>query len=153
MGEHGLKIDDPEEKLIDKFRGKYHFLSNFYLSPIEIDEESYPSVEHYFQCMKTTDDLEKQRIKVELKPSKAKQLGRELTLRPDWELIKIEIMEKALRSKFKIPELKEKLLDTGTATLQEGNVWGDIFWGVDVKTAKGQNHLGKLLMKIREEIR
>jgi predicted NAD-dependent protein-ADP-ribosyltransferase YbiA (DUF1768 family) len=43
----------------------------------------------------------------------------------------------------------QKLLDTGTQTLVEGNWWGDVFWGVC--KGVGSNHLGKLLMKLRKE--
>lgn len=35
--------------------------------------------------------------------------------------------------------------------LVEGNSFGDTFWGVDARTGKGENHLGKILMKVREE--
>ena len=48
-------------------------------------------------------------------------------------------------------ELKKKLLDTGDQELIEGNYWNDTFWGVC--EGKGQNHLGKILMQIREELR
>lgn len=36
--------------------------------------------------------------------------------------------------------------------ITEGNYWNDKFWGVCLKSNQGQNHLGKLLMNIREEI-
>jgi predicted NAD-dependent protein-ADP-ribosyltransferase YbiA (DUF1768 family) len=66
-------------------------------------------------------------------------------------------MEAALRKKFAIPELREKLLATGDAWLEEGNHWHDNFWGVchciDCQDEMGWNHLGKLLMKIRADIR
>lgn len=71
-------------------------------------------------------------------------------MRSDWEDIKLQIMEDLLVQKFAYPELKEKLLQTGDQLLVEGNYWGDTFWGVDNKKG-GLNHLGKLLMKIREQ--
>jgi hypothetical protein len=37
--------------------------------------------------------------------------------------------------------------------LVEGNRWGDQFWGVDLRTGLGENHLGKILMKVRDELR
>ena len=46
--------------------------------------------------------------------------------------------------------LKEKLLATGTEELVEGNNHGDTFWGC--VNGKGENHLGKILMKVREEL-
>ncbi len=37
--------------------------------------------------------------------------------------------------------------------LQEGNRWGDTFWGVDLRTGKGENKLGKILMRVRKELK
>ena len=83
-------------------------------------------------------------------PGLAKKLGRKATIRPDWEKIKLPIMEYLLRQKFGDKTLKALLIGTGDAELVEGNMWGDTYWGVC--KGKGENHLGKLLMKIREEL-
>lgn len=61
-------------------------------------------------------------------------------------------MEEIVRAKFSENEtLKNMLLATGDAELKEGNTWNDTFWGIDQKTGSGENHLGKILMKIRDE--
>ena len=74
-------------------------------------------------------------------------------MRKDWEEVKDELMEEILRSKFaQHTELKEKLLATGDAVLIEGNSWNDRYWGVDIKSGAGKNHLGKILMKVREDL-
>ena len=70
-------------------------------------------------------------------------------MRADWEEVKIEIMEEALRLKFDDPHLKDLLLATGDKELIEGNTWNDQFWGVC--NGVGENNLGKLLMKLRKE--
>lgn len=61
-------------------------------------------------------------------------------------------MEKILKAKFG-GNLKNKLKTTGNTTIIEGNYWHDNFWGschcLKCK-GKGQNHLGNLLMKIRD---
>ena len=62
-------------------------------------------------------------------------------------------MKELLRQKFKSPILKERLLNTGDAYLEEGNWWKDCFWGVDINTGYGENYLGRLLMEVRSEIR
>jgi predicted NAD-dependent protein-ADP-ribosyltransferase YbiA (DUF1768 family) len=61
-------------------------------------------------------------------------------------------MLKLVRRKFKNSKLREQLLATGGQELLEGNWWGDTWWGVDIDTGKGENHLGKILMQIRNEL-
>lgn len=56
-----------------------------------------------------------------------------------------------LIEKFYDPDLNAKLQETGDAELIEGNYWGDRFWGVC--DGVGENHLGKLLMRVRSETR
>ena len=77
-------------------------------------------------------------------------MGRHLPLRPDWEDVKLSVMEGLLRQKFREEPFKSQLKATGDAQLVEGNYWGDVYWGVC--RGQGENHLGKLLMKIRGEI-
>jgi predicted NAD-dependent protein-ADP-ribosyltransferase YbiA (DUF1768 family) len=43
------------------------------------------------------------------------------------------------------------LIDTGDQELIEGNWWGDVIWGVC--NGKGENHLGKILMEVRKELK
>lgn len=74
-------------------------------------------------------------------------------LRPDWEEVKIGIMEEIVRAKFtQNPHLAEKLLATGGQQIAEGNTWGDTCWGVDSRTGEGENHLGQILMQVRSEL-
>lgn len=47
--------------------------------------------------------------------------------------------------------LRNKLINTGDAYLKETNTWNDTFWGIS--NGIGQNHLGKILMQIREEMK
>lgn len=148
-----VKEKMPKNEIINKFWGKYRFLSNFYKVSIAINGIEYPSTEHYYQAMKFKDPELQERIRMTDKPGDAKKIAHQHPVRDDWNEISFSFMEKALRAKFSIPKFKEKLLETGDAILQEGNTWGDTFWGIDSKTGKGQNHLGKMLMKIREELK
>lgn len=61
-------------------------------------------------------------------------------------------MEELLVIKFsgKDPFLTRALMATGNAELVEGNTWNDTFWGICNGT--GENHLGKLLMKVRANL-
>lgn len=139
--------------MIEHFRGDYSFLSNFFPEKITVSGKEYPTVEHYFQAMKTKDPLEREKIRTAETPGKAKRLGRTVKLRPDWHEIKLKVMEQALRKKFADPELKALLKETGSQELIEGNEWGDKFWGCvqEEEVWVGENNLGKLLMKIRDE--
>lgn len=131
--------------LIDRFRGEYDFLSNFYL------EDDCTTVEHFFQALKTKDTAEQEKILNAPTPGSAKRLGRTVKLRSDWEEIKDDIMYELVRDKFEDPELAEKLLATGEAELIEGNTWGDTYWGVC--RGRGLNKLGRILMQVRAELR
>lgn len=137
--------------MINRFDGEYSFLSNFELSPFTVNGIVFPTMEHYFQAMKAINQEDLLEIAKASTPGKAKRLGRKVKIRPDWEYVKKDIMLEGLRKKFAIPELRQKLLDTGDAYLEEGNTWGDRCWGVC--NGVGENNLGKLLMRVREEIR
>lgn len=137
---------------IDKFDGEYAFLSNFYPSIVyDFEGNTYPTVEHYFQAMKTLDPKVRKHIASAKTPGEAKRLGRRVELRSDWEDIKLKVMKHGLIQKFAEPELRNPLLRTGDAELIEGNWWGDTYWGVC--NGVGENHLGQLLMEVREELR
>ena len=138
--------------VIDSFSEEFEFLSNFFPSKItDFEGNIYPTVEHYFQAMKTLDPEKRKIIAAAPTPGQAKRLGRKVNLRKDWEEIKLDVMKTALRQKFSKPGLRQMLLDTGDAELIEGNWWGDTYWGVC--NVVGENHLGELLMEIREELR
>ena len=100
--------------------------------------------------MKTLDINKRRAIANASTPGLAKKMGRSVSLRPDWEDIKDDVMLEGLYRKFTNDELAEWLLDTGDEELVEGNWWGDRYWGVC--NGIGQNKLGKLLMKVREEL-
>ena len=134
---------------ITSFSEENRFLSNFYPCKIEMDGIEYPSVENAYQAAKTLNVAEREEIS-QLTAGQAKRRGCKVSLRANWETIKIWIMVDLIRQKFNIPGLKEKLLATGDAELIEGNDWGDRYWGQC--DGEGENMLGKMLMKIRSEI-
>lgn len=137
---------------IGEFRDEYFFLSNFYEAPVEYRGIRYGSNEAAFQAQKCMTDGERAEF-APLRPSDSKKKGRRVKLRPDWEKVKVGIMEEIVRAKFTQNEqLREMLLATGDAVLEEGNTWNDTFWGVHLKNGQGQNHLGRILMQVREEL-
>lgn len=146
--------------LIDSFQGYYRFLSNFWVAMVFYDDRAWPSSEHAFQAMKTLDKDQQEAIRVCKSPGAAKKFGRKVTIRGDWDEIKVGIMADIVREKFKQnPLLLRRLLGTGEQILIEGNTWHDQAWGdcncnkrIECQ-AQGQNHLGEILMKVREELR
>jgi len=75
-------------------------------------------------------------------------LGETYEIREDWDDVKLVLMEEILHLKFtQNLDLKDKLLEI-EGLIEEKNSWGDIFWGTS--EGVGQNHLGRLLMKIRD---
>ena len=136
---------------IDNFypRTPYYFLSNFSTSPFEFMGIEYQTVEHFYQAAKTITPEAAESIISASTAKEAKKLGKHVMIRTDWDDIKLGVMELALRLKFQDDYLRKKLLDTGEEHLEEGNYWEDRFWGTVDNI--GENHLGKLLMKLREE--
>lgn len=139
---------------ITEFRGNYAFLSNFYTAPIVYDGLHYANNEAAFQAQRTISVKERERFgsKRMSSPADAKRLGKRITLRPDWERVKLLCMYEICMSKFvQHPELRYALIATGDCLLAEGNTWGDRFWGV--VDGHGENQLGWILMDIREKLR
>jgi ribA/ribD-fused uncharacterized protein len=151
---------------IDSFQGQYRFLSNFYPAPVEFQGLEYPTNEHAYQASKCLNQRFRHFIASEedLSAAGAKRLGRALSTgklvrvdknwveRDDWFSVNLDIMFVLNFEKFRRhDDLRELLLETGEAELIEGNHWGDVFWGVC--NGVGENHLGKILMKVRDGLR
>jgi N-glycosidase YbiA len=134
---------------IDEFDGNYAFLSNFYPAPAAFEGIIFPTSEHAFQAAKSLNLAVRRQVALLKTPGAAKRFGRNINLRPGWDGKRIEIMERILRDKFSRPNMRHLLLATHPRPLIEGNWWNDTFWGVC--RGKGENHLGQLLMKLREE--
>ena len=66
------------------------------------------------------------------------------------ESVRTQVMYELVKQKFQNPVYKEKLLSTGSCTLVEGNTHKDTFWGV--YNGSGKNMLGKILMRVRNEL-
>lgn len=141
--------------VIDRFEGPHRFLSNFYSSPLELEGRRWPTVEHAYQAAKTTDRTAQEQIRTAATPGRAKRLGQQVTLRPNWDERRLVVMRRLVAAKFAVgSDLAGRLLATGDAELIEGNTWGDTFWGQVVRDGRpvGHNHLGRLLMARRSEL-
>lgn len=138
---------------IDRFRGPYDFLSNFYPAKLRYEGLTYCNAEAAYQAQKGKEDAVRPSFS-RLYGDEAKRRARQIPLREDWEERKVAVMEGVLAAKFsQNPHLAQWLMETGEALLREGNPWGDRFWGVDQKTGAGENRLGQLLMALRDRYR
>ena len=130
------------------FSDEFYFLSNMYPCEIHCEINNthfiFKSVESAFQAHKCP---ERAKEFVPLDGYKAKQLGKRVKLRNDWDEIKINVMEDLLRIKFSNPRLMQKLSWIEGDIIEE-NTWYDTYWGC--WRGQGQNKLGNLLMKIRD---
>jgi len=147
-------------KTINSFVGKYEMFSNFYPCIVQFEGLNFPTVEHAYQAAKSKEFFFRKLIAAlpAEKAGLAKKRGRNIRCRGDWEKVKIEVMEELLVQKFKQEPFRSKLLETGDAKLIEGNhwhdnIWGDCYCGTKCKYIEGQNWLGRLLMKVRDQLR
>ncbi|MEW5860502.1 MAG: NADAR domain-containing protein [Cyanobacteriota bacterium] len=140
------KVDDP-----------YGCFSNFSPHGIHLLGQDWMTVEHYYQAQKfvgTEDEPLIPAIACAKTPMEAATLGRDRTrhIRPDWEQVKTQIMREAVLTKFLTHlEIQSILLSTGDRPIVEDSPT-DYYWGCGVEKT-GQNHLGKILMSVRQEIR
>lgn len=137
------------QKIIDRFDKQNHYLSNFYNAPVIYKGVKFLNNEAAFQAQKCLSRIEEF---TNLQPNKAKSLGRKVNLRNDWDDVKDFHMYGIVKAKFEQnSDIAKRLLNTNTAKLIEGNYWNDTYWGVC--KGVGQNKLGHILMKVREEIK
>lgn len=139
---------------IMSFRGEYLFLSNFYEGKVftykglKFNNTEAPF--HAEKCWSRAKEFEM------IRPMQSKRLGRRVLMRKDWEQIKDRVMYDVCYAKFtQDPVLKAKLLATGNRELVEGNTHGDRCWGMTCSNGVwiGENRLGKVLMKLRDDLR
>ena len=141
--------------MIESFmREETRWLSNMSPCQIELDGVFYASTEHAYMSAKSDDPEWKQFCKSEPDPKKIKVKSRDIKLVKNWNTDKVHIMNTVLRQKFNQEPYKSKLIGTMDQNIQEGNIWGDETWGVNLKEVpnRGENKLGRLIMQIRDEL-
>jgi hypothetical protein len=140
-----------------KVHEPYGCFSNFSPHPIEIEGTNWSTVEHYYQSQKfvgTPDAVVIPMIQAAPTPEQAAALGRDRTrtVRTDWEQVKTQVMHAAVMKKFLTHlDIQAVLISTGDLLIVE-NSPTDCYWGCGQDNT-GQNHLGKILMSVRQEIR
>lgn len=144
------KIVIHTESMVKGFFGEYRWLSNFHDCQVVYEGLEYLNSEAAYQAAKTDDMFTKQQYQ-KMSGNESKKASKDLRITREWDTIKRRVMYDILKDKFtRNEDLKEKLLETGSKYLEETNYWDDTFWGVYM--GKGKNHLGELLMKVRNEL-
>jgi ribA/ribD-fused uncharacterized protein len=137
---------------IKGFTGEFRWMSNFWPSPFEFNKNLFwPTVEHAYVAHKAhPKDLSKVYARIiDMTPGQAKRYGRTFEMRPDFDQLKLMLMQQLQIKKYSTNEdLLIKLIETGSVNIEETNTWNDTFWGVC--NGVGENHMGKILMGIRE---
>ena len=129
-------------------------LSSYSRHGFQLDDQFWPSVEHYFQGMKFEDPADEEKVRLAQHPAKARRLGRSRfrKLRKDWSKRRRVIMTRAVYTKCRThPEVAERLLSTGDAKLVESSQY-DYFWGCG-RDRRGHNTYGLVLMDVRDKLR
>ena len=161
--------DDNRILYFGRDRAAFRFLSHFFPAPIVMDDETWATVEHYYQAQKSDDPAYRQAIRDTLSPGMAKRLAappqaprrvsaqswfrKNGTLpRPDWHEVKLGIMRRADLAKFtQHGELGVVLLATGDAELVEDSPF-EPYWGIGLD-GHGLNWAGRVLMEVRAQLR
>jgi len=177
----------PEGRDVARFAGPDRIGSNMYAAPVRwgdavTPEREWPCNELPYMVAKTLDPAQRADMirrfdgavaaaaadgkspaeAVEIGARTVKKASRGLTLRPDWDTAKLEVMRALVADKARRnPEVGDWLIATGNGRIQEGNTWGDVFWGValtdvpsrGIRAGEGQNHLGRIWMETRDRLR
>lgn len=130
--------------------------SNFAPAEIVHDGITYPTIENYYQAMKTL-DIDVRVSIARMTPGQAKRFGRQISVRPDWDSIKEQAMWQGLVRKFAPgSSWAARLLESGERELVEWNTWHDRYWGRCTCPrcgGEGANRLGMLLTRLRAQLR
>ena len=180
VGKRKLKLKGgSEEKPVAVFsgagahEGMYRDFSPNLHKTVEIDGETYASARHYYEMMKAKhfgDEEIMEKIRKSPSPQSAKALGKKVKGfhqedrhdRQGWESVKKSHMIKCMRAKFNNPALRTLLMSTEDKIIGYADA-RNIFWGIGCglntpraekpSVWRGDNHLGKILMELREEFK
>jgi len=138
-----------------------NWFSNFepFEFPYKYQGITYKYPETFYQAMKTTEPMIREMI-AKLKPWEAKkfwklQHNKEL-LRKNWRKISLPVVDYIIRVKFQQDTKWYMKLKRSKGDIVEWNNWHDNFYGVCIcasceRNHHGENNVGLILMKIRDE--
>ena len=133
---------------------QWYMFSNFSSFAVFWKNKIWMTVEHAYQAAKFFDESIFQEVFLARSAHDAKQIAKKYKhfIRPDWFQVNVAIMEEIVRAKLEQhPYIQKKLLETGEAEIVEDSP-KDAFWGRG-PSWNGENHLGKIWMKLRNELK
>jgi ribA/ribD-fused uncharacterized protein len=135
------------------FEGRWYMFSNFSAFAVYYDNFLWMTAEHAYQAAKFEDPETRRHIRNAHSAHEAKQLAKVFRHEADkdWPQRKLGVMEEILRAKLTQHDyVARQLWETGDREIVEDSPY-DSFWGSG-SDGKGENHLGKIWMKLRTEI-
>lgn len=136
------------------YEGPWYAFSNFSSFAVFYNGRDCMTSEHAYHAEKFLDEKIIQEIMAARSAHDAKVIARKYQefICPDWYVINLRVMEEIVRAKLEQhPYIRKKLLETGDAEIIEDSP-RDSFWGRGPDW-KGKNHLGKIWMKLRAELK
>lgn len=151
-----LWLKEKMNEVIGFYPREFYCFDNFSSFKVKYDGYLYSSVEEAYQALgfkESAPDIYQEIINC-YSAHEAQKIAyaNKDKRRKDWDEIKVVIMEELLRCKIEQnPYVKKKLLETKGYTIVEDSP-KDSFWGWG-EDRNGNNQLGKLWMKLRDEIK
>ncbi|CAD6884509.1 unnamed protein product [Tilletia caries] len=146
-------LSPPEIRFYDS-KQPYYFLTNFFPSPIVYSGTHFATAEAFFQAAKFdfVPELQEEISGAEWprRVLEKAQIHSQL-VSPGWSERRLEIMRIAQILKYtQNPQLLQRLLQTcGAKLIEDSRI--DSFWGIG--NGNGCNHLGQILMEVRDQLR
>lgn len=137
-----------------RLKDPHGYMGNFYKARHFIYGKWWNTTEASYQAQKTNVESEVLAIQQAEKPMQARNLGQKVSLRENWDMIKDRIMYDCVLAKFlQHSDLRKQLMETGDEELVEDTKsTNDMYWGCGTD-GTGRNELGKILMRIRQELK
>ncbi len=132
--------------------GPHRVFSNWYPAEFSFGGHRWANSEQAFMYYKSLDDeIYKARILNTTDPKRAKQLGRQVTLRSDWSDVRYPVMVAVNYEKFfQNEDIKSILLSTLERDIHEN--CADPVWGGGPNFPAGLDLLGKALIEVRRRL-
>lgn len=135
------------------YEREFYVFSNFSSFAVEWKGTVWMTSEHIYQAEKFEDVAIREEIRNARSAHDSKKVAEKYRerVRADWADVKLAVMEQILRAKLsQHPYVMKKLMQSKGRSLIEDS-WRDSYWGWG-QNKDGQNHLGRLWMKIRDEL-